>query len=148
MARRRFYAPPDLIEGTIVTLSADETHHLINVLRMTPGDSAFVFDGRGNEYNCRFRGLKTNLAQPMFRIILNRRPRLAAKQQRHGGILQGRKFGKQVMKLPYEPDFTIAKIRGGIIRQRIQLQVGAVYVTVGSTFKGAQDVQQGTLAGS
>jgi len=84
---------------------------------------------------------KTNLTQPMFRIFLYRRPRLPAKQQRHGGIFQGCELGKQVMKLPYEPDFTIAKIRGGIIRQRTQLQVGAVYVTVRSTFKSAQDVQ-------
>jgi 16S rRNA (uracil1498-N3)-methyltransferase len=63
MPRRRFYAPPDLIEGAIVTLSADETHHLIHVLRMTPGDSAFVFDGCGNEYKCSFRGVKNNHAQ-------------------------------------------------------------------------------------
>jgi 16S rRNA (uracil1498-N3)-methyltransferase len=63
MARRRFYATPDLIEGAIVTLSAGETHHLIHVLRMTPGNPAFVFDGRGNEYKCSFRGVKNNHAQ-------------------------------------------------------------------------------------
>ena len=62
MARRRFYAPPDDI-GSIVTLSADETHHLMHVLRMTPGDPAFVFDGCGNEYRCSFRGFKDNHAQ-------------------------------------------------------------------------------------
>lgn len=63
MARRRFYAPPDSIRGSVATLSADETHHLMHVLRMTPGDSAFVFDGCGNEYKCSFRGIRDKLAQ-------------------------------------------------------------------------------------
>src|SRR6188474_1144714 len=63
MARRRFYAPPDSIDGSIVTLSGDETHHLMHVLRMTPGDPAFVFDGCGNEYKCSFRSFKDTYAQ-------------------------------------------------------------------------------------
>lgn len=63
MARRRFYAPPDNIDGSIATLSADETHHLMHVLRMTPGDPAFVFDGCGNEYKCSFRSFKDSHAQ-------------------------------------------------------------------------------------
>ncbi|MEK6321575.1 MAG: 16S rRNA (uracil(1498)-N(3))-methyltransferase [Acidobacteriota bacterium] len=63
MARRRFYAPPDNIKGAIVTLPADETHHLMHVLRMTPGDPAFVFDGCGNEYKCSFGGIHDNSAQ-------------------------------------------------------------------------------------
>jgi 16S rRNA (uracil1498-N3)-methyltransferase len=57
MSRRRFYAPPDAISGTIsgspVELSADESHHLARVLRLGAGDEAFVFDGRGSEYLCR-----------------------------------------------------------------------------------------------
>ena len=63
MARRRFYAPPDNIAGSLVTLSAHETHHLMHVLRMTPGDEAFVFDGCGREYRCSFRRVENNHAQ-------------------------------------------------------------------------------------
>ena len=63
MARRRFYAPPGNIAASTVSLSADETHHLIHVLRMTPGDEAFVFDGCGREYRCNFRSIKDNRAQ-------------------------------------------------------------------------------------
>lgn len=63
MARRRFYAHPDNIAGSAVTLSAHETHHLIHVLRMTPGDEAFVFDGCGREYRCSFRRVENNHAQ-------------------------------------------------------------------------------------
>ena len=63
MTRRRFYAPPADIEGAVVTLSAEETHHLIRVLRMTPGDEAFVFDGCGREYRSRFRDIQDNRAR-------------------------------------------------------------------------------------
>src|SRR5258705_195922 len=63
MARRRFYAPPDNIGGSMVTLSAHETHHLMHVLRMTPGDEAFVFDGSGREYRCSLRRVENNHAQ-------------------------------------------------------------------------------------
>lgn len=63
MARRRFYAKPDDIQSPVVNLSADETHHLIHVLRMTPGDQAFVFDGCGREYKCSFRTIVNNRAQ-------------------------------------------------------------------------------------
>jgi 16S rRNA (uracil1498-N3)-methyltransferase len=63
MPRRRFYASPENINGATVSLSVDETHHLIHVLRMTPGDEAFVFDGRGNEYKCRFGVVTANRAQ-------------------------------------------------------------------------------------
>jgi len=63
MARRRFYTPPDNIDGSLVTLSAHETHHLMHVLRMTPGDEAFVFDGCGREYRCSLRRVENNHAQ-------------------------------------------------------------------------------------
>ena len=62
MSRRRFYASPDNISDSAITLSIDETHHLTHVLRMTPGDEAFVFDGCGQEYRCTFRGIKDSCA--------------------------------------------------------------------------------------
>jgi 16S rRNA (uracil1498-N3)-methyltransferase len=62
MSRRRFYASPDNITDLGVTLSSEETHHLTHVLRMTPGDQAFVFDGCDHEYRCTFRGIKDNRA--------------------------------------------------------------------------------------
>ena len=63
MTRRRFYAPPDENRDSIIALSGDETHHLTHVLRMTPGDQAFVFDGCGREYRCNFSGVNNNRAQ-------------------------------------------------------------------------------------
>ena len=54
MTRRRFYAPPDAFapDGTTVTLMPEEARHLRDVLRLRPGDEAFVFDGEGGEYLC------------------------------------------------------------------------------------------------
>ncbi|HEU4596740.1 MAG TPA: 16S rRNA (uracil(1498)-N(3))-methyltransferase [Pyrinomonadaceae bacterium] len=54
MTRRRFYAPPDAFapDGAAVALSAEESRHLRDVLRLRAGDEAFVFDGEGREFAC------------------------------------------------------------------------------------------------
>src|SRR2546422_5376866 len=46
----RFYLP----NFQKPALSADETHHATHVLRVKPGDTVNVFDGRGHEAQCRF----------------------------------------------------------------------------------------------
>jgi len=46
----RFYAPDLDSSHTRVTLSPDESHHLVRVLRLARGDHAIVFDGRGAEF--------------------------------------------------------------------------------------------------
>jgi 16S rRNA (uracil1498-N3)-methyltransferase len=63
MQRRRFYAAPDAINGSLVELARDETHHLARVLRLAVGDEAFVFDGCGHEYRCRIFSLDNHRAQ-------------------------------------------------------------------------------------
>ena len=53
MTRRRFYAPPGSFEGErVVVLSAEESRHLRDVLRLRAGDEAYVFDGEGREFSC------------------------------------------------------------------------------------------------
>ena len=54
MSRRRFYAPPEAIADATITLSVEESHHLMRVLRLNIGDEVSVFDGCGSEYLCRF----------------------------------------------------------------------------------------------
>ncbi len=52
MQRHRFFAPPDQINDSLITLDADESHHLSRVLRLSSGATIFAFDGLGNEYQC------------------------------------------------------------------------------------------------
>jgi 16S rRNA (uracil1498-N3)-methyltransferase len=54
MTRRRFYAPPEAFapDGARVVLSAEESRHLRDVLRLRAGDEAYVFDGEGREFAC------------------------------------------------------------------------------------------------
>jgi len=53
MTKRRFYAPPGSFEGEgAVVLSAEESRHLRDVLRLRAGDEAYVFDGEGREFSC------------------------------------------------------------------------------------------------
>ncbi len=47
---RRFYAPVENFAGDGVTLDADETRHLRDVLRLETGDEVSVFNGEGSEF--------------------------------------------------------------------------------------------------
>ncbi len=49
---RRFFAPTNSFNNDLVTLDADETRHLRDVLRLKPGDEVSVFDGAGKEFAC------------------------------------------------------------------------------------------------
>ena len=49
---RRFFAPHEDFNATTVTLNAEETRHLRDVLRLKTGDEAQVFDGAGREFLC------------------------------------------------------------------------------------------------
>jgi len=54
MTRRRFYAPAGALDvnAKTATLAGDEARHLRDVLRLTPGDEVFLFNGEGREYRC------------------------------------------------------------------------------------------------
>src|SRR6058998_1965160 len=50
MSRRRFFATRESIAGGIARLSAEEVHHLRDVLRLRAGQVVEVFDGAGRSY--------------------------------------------------------------------------------------------------
>src|SRR5258708_7077424 len=54
MTRRRFYAPPAAFaaDEKFLMLSAEETRHARDVLRLQSDDEIFVFDGAGREFQC------------------------------------------------------------------------------------------------
>lgn len=49
---RRFYAPKTNFADNNVTIDADESRHLRNVLRLKMGDEVSVFNGAGGEFRC------------------------------------------------------------------------------------------------
>ena len=49
--RPRFYAPDLDPSAEETTLPADESHHLVRVMRLGRGDEVSVFDGRGREFH-------------------------------------------------------------------------------------------------
>ncbi len=52
----RFFAPSLDPGDAVVTLPRDEAEHLTRVLRLGPGDTVSVFDGRGREFLARVAG--------------------------------------------------------------------------------------------
>ncbi|MGH7198779.1 MAG: 16S rRNA (uracil(1498)-N(3))-methyltransferase [Candidatus Omnitrophota bacterium] len=55
---RRFFIDPNAIEGNVVTLSREESHHAVSVLRLKKGDGLDLFDGRGNQFGGRVVDIK------------------------------------------------------------------------------------------
>ncbi|WP_404423405.1 RsmE family RNA methyltransferase [Nibricoccus sp. IMCC34717] len=51
----RAHGAPASPDSPVLTLSRDETHHLCVVNRARAGDPVTVFNGRGNEWDCRLR---------------------------------------------------------------------------------------------
>ncbi len=62
MTVRRFYAPQAAFAENSVVLDEGEARHLRDVLRLRAGDAANVFDGEGNEYNCRIEAVSKRSA--------------------------------------------------------------------------------------
>lgn len=61
MTNRRFYAPTQNFtdDHKRVSLSADESKHLSDVLRLKKGDEVFVFDGEGQEFQCEIEEIES-----------------------------------------------------------------------------------------
>lgn len=52
-----FYCPPKNIVSNRFTLTREESHHILNVLRKKIGDSISIFDGEGNIYSAEITGI-------------------------------------------------------------------------------------------
>src|SRR2546430_6270321 len=102
MTRRRFYAPPEAFapDARFVTLSADETRHLRDVLRLKNGDEVYVFDGAGREV----RGQVQNIARGSVEVSVGSdvepaRPESPLELNLAVALLKGEKFDLVVQKM-------------------------------------------------
>jgi 16S rRNA (uracil1498-N3)-methyltransferase len=59
----RFYLPPAQCQDSSLTLSDQEAHHALHVLRVQRGDRAVVLDGAGHEFLCEARELTRETIQ-------------------------------------------------------------------------------------
>src|SRR6266850_4982388 len=102
MTRRRFYAPPQAFasDAKSVTLSAEETRHLRDVLRLKSGDEVYVFDGAGREV----RGLVQSVTRDSTEISVGdevepARPESPLNLTLAVALLKGEKFDLVVQKM-------------------------------------------------
>ena len=58
----RVFCPSASAASTELTLSAEESHHLVVVNRARAGDPVVAFDGRGTEWDCELAGDRKNAA--------------------------------------------------------------------------------------
>lgn len=96
---RRFYSPPETFTDRAVTLGADETHHLRDVVRQRSGDEVSVFDGEGREFTCVIRGIgRTSAELEIIREIESRSPESPASITLSAAILKADKFELVIQK--------------------------------------------------
>ncbi|HLE63636.1 MAG TPA: 16S rRNA (uracil(1498)-N(3))-methyltransferase [Pyrinomonadaceae bacterium] len=101
MTRRRFYAPPGSFEAShnAVTLSTDEARHLRDVLRLSPEEHAFVFDGQGHEYECVISEVRRDFARlSIVSEVSPTRPESPLNLTLAVALLKGEKFDLVVQK--------------------------------------------------
>jgi len=101
MTRRRFYAKPEAFAADTksVALSAEETRHARDVLRLQRGEEVYVFDGEGHEY----RGVITQLNRDSVKVdVLEQvepaHPESSLELTLGVALLKGEKFDLVVQK--------------------------------------------------
>ena len=101
MTRRRFYAPPSAfsLDRQTVTLAAEETRHLRDVLRLGPADEIHIFDGDGQEFQCVIEESRRDSAR--LRVVAEvspSRPESPLDLTLAVALLKGEKFDLVVQK--------------------------------------------------
>ncbi len=101
MSRRRFYAHPGAFshdDGSLI-LEAEESRHLRDVLRLTPDDDVYVFDGEGKEFLCAINEIRRNFVKlKVISQVEPARPESPLRLTLAAGLLKGEKFDLVVQK--------------------------------------------------
>jgi 16S rRNA (uracil1498-N3)-methyltransferase len=70
----RVHAAPSSAEPVAITLSPEESHHLVTVNRARAGDTVTAFDGRGNEWICTLADTDRKAARLEVRFAQKAKP--------------------------------------------------------------------------
>lgn len=101
MTRRRFYAPPANFarDEKSVTLSAEETRHARDVLRLQSGDEIHVFDGAGREFHCTVQAINRDSTElSVIAEVEPARPESLLNLTLAIALLKGEKFDLVIQK--------------------------------------------------
>jgi 16S rRNA (uracil1498-N3)-methyltransferase len=101
VTRRRFYAPPANFapDKKSVTLSAEETRHARDVLRLQSGDEIYVFDGAGREFHCRVQNINRDATELIVIAEVDAaRPESPLELTLAIALLKGEKFDLVIQK--------------------------------------------------
>ena len=101
MTRRRFYVPPAHFapDKKSLTLSAEETRHARDVLRLQSGDEIFVFDGVGREFQCSVQTIsRTEAEVSVIAEVDPARPESPLDLTLAIALLKGEKFDLVIQK--------------------------------------------------
>ena len=101
MTRRRFYAPPARFapDKKSLRLSAEETRHARDVLRLQSGDEIFVFDGVGGEFQCSVQTIsRTEAEVSVVAEVEPARPESPLDLTLAIALLKGEKFDLVIQK--------------------------------------------------
>ena len=96
MSMRRFFFNTEDRTGDTVLLSAEESHHLVKVLRLQPGDRVELLDGAGGVY----QGVVTRLDRRV-QLVVEKTLRMESQGKNlrvYQGILKGEKMDTVVQK--------------------------------------------------
>lgn len=96
---RRFFAPPENFNQAEVVLSAEESKHLRDVLRLREGEQTAVFDGVGNEFLCEINKIgRSEILLGIIEKILPPAPESKLCLILAVALLKGEKFDLVVQK--------------------------------------------------
>lgn len=96
---RRFYAPNEQFHDGFVRLSAEESRHMRDVLRLRSGNTVSVFDGEGDEFLAEIQQLERSFA--LLTILGKTEPKCPESDldlTLAAAILKGEKFDLVVQK--------------------------------------------------
>jgi len=96
---RRFYASPQNFIKTKITLNAEETRHLRDVLRLNENQEIQIFDGEGKEFLCRIVTIeKRETLLEIIKEIPPKSPESTLELTLAVALLKGEKFDLVVQK--------------------------------------------------
>jgi 16S rRNA (uracil1498-N3)-methyltransferase len=101
MTSRRFYAQPTAFnfEQRTVTFSTDEARHARDVLRLSPGDEIYIFDGQGKEFRGAIRNFdRTHPVVDLLEEVQPAQPESPLQLTLGIALLKGEKFELVIQK--------------------------------------------------